>query len=210
MIKYFVRTTGKRKLDKSYSQIEYELLIDRENKPLKSLISQYYYISAYDSVLLEDDLILCEDFKTRIEDVINNNPDKIINFFFLPRVYNVNNEKFNDNFHFSQCRYYPKGITDKIANNLNKKHLLNAPKTARYVTAACNDLGYKIMHYRPCLVQHIDNESLIGNIPKSRRTPFFVDYLDELNITYEQARSKENTQRLYDIMKRHFEDINKK
>ena len=37
MIKYFVRTTGERQVDSSYSQIEYELLIDTEHKPVKIL-----------------------------------------------------------------------------------------------------------------------------------------------------------------------------
>ena len=62
MIKYFVRTTGERQLDESYNQIEYELLIDKEYKPVKSLIEQLEIMNNYDSVLLEDDLILCKNF----------------------------------------------------------------------------------------------------------------------------------------------------
>ena len=114
-MKYFIRTTLERQLDSSYSQIEYELLVDAEHKPLKSLIAQYKYISQFDCVLLEDDLVLCKDFKNRIEEVISKNHNRIINFFYRPGIYDL---AYNDNysFAFSQCRYYPKGITDKIAS----------------------------------------------------------------------------------------------
>jgi GR25 family glycosyltransferase involved in LPS biosynthesis len=81
-IKYFVRTTD----DRIYEyDLEHEKLIDTEHAPVKSFINQLKYISQWDSVLLEDDLILCKDFKKRIEEVINQYPDKIINFFTRPK-----------------------------------------------------------------------------------------------------------------------------
>jgi hypothetical protein len=81
-IKYFVRTTN----DRIYEyDLEHEKLIDTEHAPVKSFINQLKYISQWDSVLLEDDLILCKDFKKRIEEVINQYPDKIINFFTRPK-----------------------------------------------------------------------------------------------------------------------------
>ena len=39
-MKYYVRTTGERTLDDSYSQIEYELLLDKEHKPIESFMKQ--------------------------------------------------------------------------------------------------------------------------------------------------------------------------
>ena len=62
-MKYYVRTTLDRKLDKTYSQIDYEFLVDKEHKPIDSFIKQLEIISEYDAVLLEDDLILCNNFK---------------------------------------------------------------------------------------------------------------------------------------------------
>ena len=62
-IKYFVRTTN----DRIYEyDLEHEKLIDTEHAPVKSFINQLKYISQWDSVLLEDDLILCKDFSTFI------------------------------------------------------------------------------------------------------------------------------------------------
>ena len=62
-IKYFVRTTGERVLDKSYEQIEYTLLIDKEHKPIQSFIDQLNIISEYNAVLLEDDPSKTETFE---------------------------------------------------------------------------------------------------------------------------------------------------
>ena len=204
-IKYFVRTTLDRKLDDSYSQIEYELLIDYEHKPLKSLISQYEYISNYDCVLLEDDLILCKDFKNRIEKVIQEHPNDIINFFYNPNDYFMT--KYEQRAAFSQCRYYPKGITSKIVEQLKTFDFLNATKTAPYVTRSIRKLDMNILHYRPCLVQHIDIDTLVGNCVGIKRTPYFIDYLDELGITYEEANT--HKEELINLMKEKFKDIDK-
>ena len=70
MIKFFVRTTEERALDESFSQIKYELLVDKEHKPIDSFIKQLKMIDDYDAVLLEDDVILCKEFKRAIEKVI--------------------------------------------------------------------------------------------------------------------------------------------
>jgi hypothetical protein len=61
------------------------------------------------------------------------------------------------------------------------------------------------VQYRPCLVQHLDNSSLIDNIAEGhRRTPYFIDYLDELNISYDQAFSIMNKFKLEKILNKHF------
>lgn len=205
-MKYFIRTTNQRKIDESYNQIDYELLVDREGKPLKSLIEQYKYISQYDCVLLEDDLVLCKGFKEKIEEVIFENPDKIINFFFAPTVYFESfSDEYKDNFHFSQCRYYPKGITDKIAKELEKVDYNLATKTAKHVQNAANKLGYNIYQYRPCLVQHLDFDSLCKNCYGTRRTIWFIDYLKDLKIDYSEANLTENKNKLRMYMKNDFD-----
>jgi len=81
MIKYYIRTTGERKLDSSYSQIEYELLIDSDHRYIDFFVDQLERIGNDDCVIIEDDCVLCNNFKNRIEEVINQYPTKIINFF---------------------------------------------------------------------------------------------------------------------------------
>ena len=207
MIKYFVRTTGERQLDESYNQIEYELLIDKEHKPVKSFIEQLEIMNNYDSVLLEDDLILCKNFKERIEEVINKNPNIIINFFNAPTIYQ--DIKIDINFSFQQCRYFPKGSCNVFINEL--KPYINAKKVCPCLNIIGRKNDLKIMQYRPCLVQHLDYDSLVGNNAYGNRiTPYFIDYLEELNITYDEAGLEENKLKLIELMNKNVKGIDNK
>ena len=200
MIKYFVRTTGERELDGSFSQIEYILLVDKDHRPVESFIEQLEIISKYDAVLLEDDVQLCKGFDKRIESIVKQYPDRVINFFTRPWEYFKTKESIN--FSWNQCTYYPKGLAKEIASamrviykdmvenkdKLDKKYLTSTGyiQYGRLESKALEKLGLKHIQFRPCLVQHLDYESLIGNDDGTDRTTlYFVDYLDNLKINYE-------------------------
>lgn len=201
-ISYYVRTTGERKLDSSYTQIKYAKLIDFEHKPVKSFIEQLEKISDEDSVLLEDDLILCNSFKTEIEQVISTYHDRIVNFFTLPRFWFMTREK--EAFSYNQCTYYPKGVARKIAEMMK---LLDNGKLPydELEREALARLKIKHIQYRPCLVQHIDKHSLIS-VGSGRRSPYFIDYLKELHIDYNEASKLKNQRRLIEYMNNKFKE----
>ena len=205
MLKFYVRTTLERQLDSSYSQIEYELLVDTEHKPIESFIEQLEQISEYDSVLLEDDLILCKDFKNRIEEVINKYPNKIINFFYHQDEYYQTRE--STEYSNNQCTYYPKGIGKLIAKEM-KNFITYSNQYSWIENLALNKLNITHIQYRPCLVQHLDSGSLIQKhkIIRPRITPYFIDYLEELNIPYEEACEPNNKQRLIALMEEKFKE----
>lgn len=209
MIKYFIRTTGERQLDNSYSQIEYERLVDKEHKPVKSFIEQLKFINNFDSVLLEDDLILCKDFKNRIEEVINQYPNDIINFFTVPMKYFKTKKEYG--FCYNQCTYYPKGKALLIANEIeyvlkNDTRYKNCPQYDILENVALFNLKIKHIKYRPCLIQHLDNGSIMNNnVSFCRRSPFFIDYLEELNISYNETIKNENKEKLINLMKQKFD-----
>ncbi len=187
MIKYFVRTTGERALDESFSQIEYELLIDKEHKPIDSFINQLKQINDYDSIFLEDDVILCKNFKEEIEKVVKEHKNEIINFYTKPTVFFSSH--YSQHFVYNQCTYYPKGSSKKIAIQMENEWDLAKSITDYDVleNRAIHSLKMYLFSYRPCLVQHKDIHSLINKnlycIP-DRITPYFKDYLDKYNIDY--------------------------
>lgn len=202
MVKYFVRTTGERTLDGSFSQIEYTLLIDKEHKPVKSFIEQLEIISEYDAIFLEDDIQLCRDFVKRIEEVIKKYPDRIINFFTDPSHWFETKDA--QTFYFNQCTYYPKGLAKKLAAEMRKIEEENPGKFQYDVleSKALHIMNIKHIQYRPCLVQHLDFKSLVGNRDNYRITPYFIDYLDDLNIKYKDAKLPKNLIELkYKILK---------
>lgn len=206
MIKYFIRTTKERKLDESISRElgeDYTLLIDTEHKPVESFIEQLKTISDYDSVLLEDDVILCKDFKSRIEGVIKQYSKDVINFFTKPDFY-FTTTKTLEVFRSNQCTYYPKGVSNLIAECMLS---FNDTKTAYDIIEhwALQKLNLPHVQYRPCLVQHIDNKSIISPGCHKRRSPYFIDYLDELGIDYNEAYKYK--EKLIALMKDKFKDV---
>ncbi len=202
-IKYFVRTTGERKLDESFNQIDYELLIDTEHKPITSFIAQLKYISEYNAVLLEDDVILCKDFKKRIEEVINKYPDDIINFFTDPMRYFTT--QYSLTFCYNQCTFYPMGLADQIAEAMIADFKIHSDAKGYDSIEARALMTLRIPHlqYRPCLVQHNDKKSLISFSNETRITPYFIDYLDALNLKYESKETVLHRQRLLYERNRH-------
>lgn len=198
MIKYFVRTTGDRVFE---YDLKYEALIDREKKPVDSFIRQLKHISQWDSVLLEDDLVLCKDFKNKIEEVIKQYPDKIINFFTRPNDWFTTHE--SSIFAYNQCTYYPKGVAMTLANKMDELYK-KYPRSQYDIieNLALKELGIAHIQHRPCLVQHMDNNSLVGNHADGyRRCPYFIDYLEELGIKFEDSFKVENRIKLQNRLK---------
>jgi len=189
MVKFFVRTTGERELDSSYSQIEYELLIDKDHQPLESFLKQYEYIKQFDSVVLEDDLVLCKNFKERIMKIINEHPDDYINFFCYP--VNYFQSRYSSVFTWQQCVYRPKSKASLVLEKMKTLNNGNIP-TDDLEGMALFSLRMENYQPRPCIVQHIDNNTLIQTrtILKRRITPYFIDWFEKNNITYEFMNSK--------------------
>lgn len=210
-IKYFIRTTGERVLNESYEQIPYTKLIDKDHRYVEFFIECLEYFSQWNSVFIEDDCILCRDFKNRIEEAIADHPNEIINFFNEPLDLYFKTKESND-FRMNQCTYYPKELTKKLAKEM-RKVLSQFPD---YPTDWIEDIALKNLNqshikYRPTLVQHIANSSILGhkNFMKWRAT-FFIDYYDDLNIDYKKGYlewSEEKRLHLYAIQK--IKELNK-
>ena len=206
-IKYFIRTTCERVLDESINRElgeNYTLLVDKEHDSAKAFFNQLLEINDYDAILLEDDIILCKNFKKRIEEVINKYPNEVINFFTNPCGYFET--KYEYFFCYNQCTFYPKGFS-KILYDKIVECKLEYSRQELMIRTALTKLRKKHLVYRPCLVQHIDNESLMGhNVNFCRRSPFFIDYLEELNIDYKDAWKTENKEKLINLMKEKFKE----
>lgn len=198
-VKYFVRTTKDRNFN---YDLNYELIIDKEYKPIISYIDSLYEINDYNSVLLEDDLVLCKNFKEEIEKIIVQYPNKIINFFQHPNSFYTS--QFTTDFNFNQCTYFPKGITKTLADEMTKLYSRGPYFSyGMLLNQALKLLGISHLAYRPCLVQHIDNLSIFSKGKKLfRNTIYFKDYLDELNIKMEDAFTLENQKKLNELLEK--------
>lgn len=164
-MKYFVRTTGSRDL-KAYDFLNYEPLFDYKHEPINSFIEQMQYISKYNAIMLEDDLIFCKDFENEIEKAIKRYPDKVINFFYMYLQFMPTRTIKGKMFLNNQCVYYPKGVAGKIAKEMKRIVESGTTETQydRIEAQAMHNLGIDFVSYRPMLVQHIGGgKSLLGN-----------------------------------------------
>lgn len=202
-MKYYIRTTGERILDESYNQIPYVKLIDKDHRYIDFFVDELERVGDEDCVILEDDCVLCKDFKKRIETVISQYPNKIINFFYWGQHYFKTRE--SDEYVQNQCTYYPKGLSKKLAIEMRKVHKQYPDlATDRVENIALLNLNETHIQYRPCLVQHLNFDSLLNHAVEYHglRTPFFIDYLDKLNIDYNNI-SEIEMKRLQREMKYH-------
>lgn len=208
-MKIFVRTIGDRQIDPTYSQINYIALIDTERKPIDSFIKALEIIGEDDALLLEDDLILCQNFLEEVHKAIERFPNKIINFFQRPHHYRPIIE--SQDIEFNQCTYYPAHTASKIAEVMKTlPRALTGQKKNMYSlleSTALKQLGWTLIQYRPHLVQHKDlDTTLFLYTTHFRRSLYFLDYLTELGITYEEV--PKHFGKLVKLYQRQFERIN--
>ena len=199
-MKYFVRTMENRE-DRLPDY--FEKIVDREGRYVKSYIDALYIISDYDAVLVEDDIVLCNNFKKEIEGVIAQYPNTIINFFSNPERYYTTH--YTELFGYNQCTYFPKGMAKILADEMMKIYIPEEQsrfrqRYGRLLGVSLEKLGIPHLVYRPCLVNHIDGISTYDGIFNQRNTIYFKDYLDKLGITMEEAYSIENQKALKKLL----------
>lgn len=199
-MKYFVRTMENRE-DRLPDY--FEKIVDREGRYVKSYIDALYIISDYDAILVEDDIVLCNNFKKEIEGVIAQYPNTIINFFSNPERYYTTH--YTELFGYNQCTYFPKRMAKILADEMMKIYIPEEQskfrqKYGRLLGVSLEKLGIPHLVYRPCLVNHIDGISTYDGIFNQRNTIYFKDYLDKLGITMEEAYSIENQKALKKLL----------
>ena len=180
-MKYYIRTTGERNLD-AYKFLEnYEILVDKEHKPIKSFIEQLIYMSDEDAIMLEDDLLFSKDFNEEIDKAISRFPNKVINFFYMYLQFMPIRPFPGKSFLNNQCVYYPKGIAKKIAEEMEKviSEGCTEKQYDKIQAIAMDRLGIDFISYRPMIVQHIGGgNSMMGNVwINEGKTIFFKDDL---------------------------------
>lgn len=145
--------------------------------------------SSFDGVVvLEDDILLCKDFYSKILDVISKNKDVTISFFEKPNSKKELITKMNSGyeFMFNQCNYYPKNICDLLLDdeeiihfksNYFKKHKIWKAPIDLYIGDVLGRNKIKYLMNVPFLVQHLDFKSTLGNRSTNRQTKYFIDDL---------------------------------
>lgn len=144
-------------------------------------------------VILEDDVLLCNDFKNKCEAVIEKHIDEVVSMFesALSKSELHSEYRRGGRFAWNQCNYYPKsvckllsdeGMMPKFKNYFYTK--LNEPwnyPIDRYIAFV---LGYHGLSYWmevPFLVQHMSIKSNFKGRPINRQSKYFIDDMENRN-----------------------------
>ncbi len=164
---------------------ELEIFVDHVGDGYANFFAVCEAIHETGGVTLEDDVILCRNFKERIEAVIaDKGPGEIIQFFEQPKVDWQTGYVWGGNFFSLLCTYFPPGLTRQFPEQF-EQFKQDRPKMAggmaydRLIQYVLGKAGRKYWRIRPSLVQHHAFPSAISARARNRQTLFFVDDLED-------------------------------
>lgn len=139
-------------------------------------------IDSTGAVVLEDDVLLCKNFKERLElIVLEKGFDKVINFFEKPKVKLETAYIGGSNFLWMQCVYFPPGLPGRFEKYYDEFRKRRPTKwrgnsVDMFVSYVLVKEKIKYWRIRPTLVQHLPFDTAIGRArPKNRQTRYFID-----------------------------------
>ena len=123
-------------------------------------------------VFLEDDIILTDGFVEKVESVIEEHPDMLINFFSLSKKFLEPHYKKGSQFCMNQCVYFPKGFGTKVANSYEdwvKWDKGKNPTACDFLVGYAWGLNNDYLVWQPSLIQHRECKSMINSRRSTKR-----------------------------------------
>ena len=128
------------------------------------------FIAGQPAVLLEDDVILTSDFKEKVERVIKQYPDTLINFFSLSKKYLEPHWKKGREYCMNQCEYFPFGFSQKVVDAYKRWPLREKEPTAYdFLVGYAWGSNKPYLVWCPSMVQHRQVKSIIDKRRSSKR-----------------------------------------
>lgn len=172
-MRYIVRAIKSRRafVEEILKQIpEAEVLWDTSGNAMQSYLNACLIAGEDPVVLLEDDIILTDNFKAKIEKVIEKYPEMLINFFSLSKKHLAPHFKRGREYCMNQCEYLPPGFASRVLEAYK-----TWPDKEKHPTAYDFLVGYAwgrntpYLVWCPSLVQHRQVKSAIDPRRSSKR-----------------------------------------
>jgi GR25 family glycosyltransferase involved in LPS biosynthesis len=135
-------------------------------------------------VVLEDDVKLCKNFKSRLESIVGEKGrNEVISFFERPKKKLQTAYVGGSNFLWMQCIYLPPLLPKKIIAyhdefKTNRPDQWTGMATDMLIAYTLVQEKIKYWRIRPTLVQHLPFDSVIGSRPRNRQTHYFIDDIE--------------------------------
>jgi len=173
-MKIIVRKMPQMVLDKSFEQLNGKYEICFNGNAMETFMKSIEMSENDDCLNLEDDIVLCDNFLEKVNEVIAQYPDKIISFFTLKkRPMGINIER-GKTFCMNQCVYIPKKRNKALLKYqpvwMKSKRGIENPTGYDYLMGDLMDLlNETYVLYQPSLVQHMEMKSRINPKRSSKR-----------------------------------------
>jgi hypothetical protein len=148
-----------------------ELCIDRTRNGMDTFVAAMRMAGDDPAVHMEDDVVLCHDFVTRLEVEIAARPDNVVQFFSMRKEDETVGSRFDNRFMMTQCFYLPAGLSRAVA-----EFYPGWPRLAKDPTGFDLMLGefLQSQHMKywiviPNLVDHLPLKSLISKGRSTKR-----------------------------------------
>ena len=129
-----------------------------------------HIVKGQPAVLMEDDIILTSNFKEKIEKVISEYPDILINFFSLSKKFTVPHTKKGREYCMNQCEYFPEGFSLKVVEAYKTWELKEKePNAYDFLVGYAWGNNNPYLVWCPSLVQHREVKSIINPRRSSKR-----------------------------------------
>jgi hypothetical protein len=130
------------------------------------------------AVLLQDDVELTEDWRAKVEAVISEHPDTVIQFFSMRKADETVGSRWEPGrtYLMNQCHYLPAGAAARLLDYSQDWHLKDPrnPTCQDLATAGwLRDTGQRYWLHVPSLVQHRPWASTLGARSKARQSRTF-------------------------------------
>lgn len=175
-MKFVVRNAGERSVEHLKQEIPELIVIRNGINAMEAFVDALDAVGDDAAVHLEDDIELCNDFYEKIQKIISEHPDEVIQFFSMRKEDLTVGTRMitGSRFLMGQCFYLPKGMSKKIlAYKYTWKRIKEHPTGLDTMVADYlkdNKLSY--LNIVPNLVDHLPVKSLINPRRSSKRQSF--------------------------------------
>lgn len=152
-----------------------QVVWDSDHSPYRTFLAVHRIMGNGPSILLEDDVLLVDNWRDRIEEVIAQHPDDLARFF-TPEEQQGTEWIAGEHFAWNQCVYYPAGMSEDFLAYVGDSYTdfhenYHDLLFARFLHVRRR----KFLSYVPSLVQHLPVESsVLSHRRKNRQSPTFV------------------------------------
>lgn len=172
--KFIVMTTGEMDISELKKNIpELVIVRDTTKNAMDTFTKSLLASEGYPSVHMEDDIILCPEFYSRITQIIKAYPDTVIQFFSMRKEDLTIGTRFieGSKFMMNQCFYLPAGMALKIVDYKSFWHRIKEHPTGYDLLMAdfFHERKIKYLNIVPNLVDHKVCKSRINPKRSSKR-----------------------------------------